>query len=140
MKPLSVRRAALGMMTVGVISAGVAGVLMLGSPAEERGRRLDERRVADLVSLSRAADVYWTRHSDLPAAVAGLLNEPGAAVSASDPGTGAPYEYVRIDGATYELCATFHASATLQEQRSDADFWTHGEGRQCFRRDAHRVQ
>ena len=104
----------------------------------------DDVLVASTRTLDERVDVAGVCMTklgiELPAVVDGLLSEPGAAVSASDPGTGAPYEYARIDDATYEVCATFHQSATLREPRSDADFWTHGEGRQCFRREARRVQ
>lgn len=139
MTPLSLRQAVMGVGVVGVFSAVVAGILLLGSPADERMRRLDERRVNDLIALARATDVFWTRRSRLPASLDELVAEPGVAAETEDPGTGVPYDYTAINASTYEVCATFVRSATLQEQRVEADFWTHGEGRQCFRREARKV-
>jgi hypothetical protein len=132
--PLSLRQAIMGVAVVAVISAVVAGILLLGSPAGERMRRMDERRVDDLVSLARATDLYWTRHDRLPDSLEQLVEEPGSAATISDPATGMPYEYAAVNGSTYQLCATFARSSTLGRQTPDADFWTHGEGRQCFRR------
>jgi len=140
MTPLSLRQATMGVVIVAVISAIVAGILLLGSPANERTRRLDARRVNDLLALARATDLYWTRHERLPASIDELVQEPGFSVSAQDPGTGVPYEYSAVDEKTYELCASFAQSATLVEHRLDGDFWTHGEGRQCFRREAQEVR
>ncbi len=140
MTPLSLRQATMGVVVVAVISAIVAGILLLGSPADERTRRLDERRVSDLIALARATDLYWTRHDRLPESIDQLVQEPGSSVSEQDPGTGAPYEYAAIEGKTYELCASFAQSATLDERRLDSDFWTHGEGRQCFRREEREVR
>ncbi|MGE0703554.1 MAG: hypothetical protein AB7F99_02770 [Vicinamibacterales bacterium] len=140
MTPLSLRQATMGVVIVAVISAVVAGILLLGSPADERMRRLDERRVNDLIALARATDVYWTRHDRLPESLDQLVQEPGSSVSEQDPGTGVPYEYAALDERTYEVCASFAQSATLVEHRLDGDFWTHGEGRQCFRREAQEVR
>ncbi len=140
MTPLSLRQAVMGVVVVAVVSAIVGGILVLGSPADERMRRLDERRVDDLVAIARAADLFWTRHDRLPASLEELSAEPGASASTADPGTGAPYGYAVVGGAAYELCATFGRSATLEGQRLEADFWAHGEGRQCFRREATRVR
>jgi len=140
MTPLSLRQAAMGVVTVAVISAVVGGILLMGSPADERRRRLDERRVNDLVALARATDLYWTRHGRLPASLEQLSAEPGTSVSISDPGTDRAYEYTAVSGANYELCAVFQLSATLQEHRLDSDFWAHEEGRQCFRREAKTIK
>jgi hypothetical protein len=49
-----------------VITAVAAGLFILGSPTEERARRIDDRRVADLKGIVAATDLYWTRHSGSP--------------------------------------------------------------------------
>ena len=59
----------LGAWVAVVIAAVVAGVFVLGSPADERARRLDRRRVEDLQGIAAATDLYWTRHSRLPASL-----------------------------------------------------------------------
>jgi hypothetical protein len=42
-----------------------------------------------------------------------------------DPETGAPYEYRRVDGNRYELCATFTGDG-------GEGFWRHSAGRHCY--------
>ena len=39
---------------------------MLGSPTEERARRVDARRVTDLQAIAAATNLFWTRHARLP--------------------------------------------------------------------------
>jgi hypothetical protein len=127
-------------VTVAVTAAVIAGIYLLGSPVEERARRLDDRRVQDLSGISQAIDVYWTRQSGLPASLDRLRTETGANVSVNDPVTNAPYEFRMLDGPKYELCASFEGASRDSERGFDAGFWTHRAGRQCFQRDARSVR
>ncbi len=70
-------------------------------------RRLDERRVDDLRSISAELDIYWTREGTLPSSLEDLAKEPGVFVELYDPQTDQPYEYWVLDSNTYELCAEF---------------------------------
>ena len=63
-------------VAVVVVSVGT-GLYLLGSPAEERARRMDARRITDLQAISAAADLYWTRHDSLPMSLDELAAEPG---------------------------------------------------------------
>jgi hypothetical protein len=124
-----------GLVTVVVGAAVVGGIFLVGSPAAERTRRLDERRVQDLAGLARAVDLFWTRHANLPTSLDELRKEPGLLFSSTDPGTREPYQYRPLEAGTYELCARFE-----QGSRQPGDpFWSHGTGRQCFRREARKV-
>ena len=133
-------------LAIGVIVvAVVGGLIVLGPPSEERTRRLDERRTEDLRGITRAVDLYWTRHGRLPASIKDLSGESGLKVSARDPGTAQTYELRVLDTATYELCASFERMSTepgnLTGRTPDVseDFWSHGVGRRCFRLDAQEV-
>jgi hypothetical protein len=126
-------------VAVVVGAAIVGGVVFLGSPGEERLRRMDERRVQDLSGLAQAVDVYWTRRSVLPSSLDELRRETGAAMTLIDPATGERYEYRSIDERRFELCATF-AGDSIDSERSMAGFWTHRAGRQCFQREAKEVR
>ena len=148
-----------GLAIGAVVVAVVGGLIVLGPPSEERARRLDERRVEDLRGITRAVDLYWTRHGSLPSSLGDLSGESGVNVSARDPGTTQDYELRVLDAATYELCASFeldtHLDPTpgigpvlgLTDPRDSAgrardvseDFWSHGVGRRCFRLDAQEV-
>jgi hypothetical protein len=97
-------------------------------------RRFDARRQADLQRLRLAADLYWTRNQRLPASLDELHQEAGTNIYARDPQSGAAYGYAVKGGDAYELCAEF-----ARASEPGGDFWSHGEGRQCFQITAKRV-
>ena len=127
-------------VTVAVTAAVIAGIYLLGSPSEERARRLDERRVQDLSGISQAIDVYWTRQSNVPSSLDQLRSETGANITVTDPLTNAPYEFRLLEEGKYELCASFEGDSRESEGRFGAGFWTHRAGRQCFQRGASSVR
>jgi hypothetical protein len=112
-----------------VALAVARGIFIIGSPSEERTRRLDARRVEDLQRISRAVEVYHQRHQRVPASVEELSKEPGLSVIARDPVTEEPYAYRSVNANSYELCGTFERETA--DARS-ANFWSHGAGGQCF--------
>jgi len=126
-----------------VVAAVVVGVILLDSPAQERLRRLDERRVDDLHQLAYGVDIYWTREGHLPASLVELSEEERIVRDLADPATGQPYEYHVLGDKTFELCAVFtRDSGTDGRDIPDRGFWLHGPGRQCFQleaRDVNRV-
>ncbi len=136
MTRLSRAQLAGGALTVVVAAAVGVGMFIAGAPSDERERRLDGRRVDDLVRIAEAADVFWTRHGRVPATLDELRNEPGSDARAGDPETGEAYEFRPVGAAAFEVCARF---ARPTESTSREAFWSHGAGRQCFRRDARKV-
>lgn len=118
-------------VVVAVLAAVVAGLFLLRSPAEERTRRIDARRVDDLRAISEAIDVYRSRRERLPAALDELAAETGLASRLRDPETQQAYEYRALGAKEYELCASF--TLELATRETAPDFWAHGPGRQCFR-------
>ena len=126
------------LLTAVVVAAVAIGIGILGSPVEERIRQLDQRRVDDLDRLARAVDVYWSRRQQMPSAVEDL-RETGALVNASDPVTGVPYEYRRLEDDAYELCAQFDRPSSEPGRPGIEGFWSHGSGRQCFRREVRNI-
>ena len=101
------RSIVLGAAVTAVAAAVVAGLVILGSPAEERERRIDDRRVAELHAIAAAADLYRSRHSRLPESLEELAAEPGMRINTRDPATAEVYGYQVLDSARYEVCATF---------------------------------
>ena len=96
-----------GASVAAVVGAVVVGLVALGSPAEERERRIDDRRVADLHGIAAAVDLYRSRHSRLPASLDELAAEPGSRIGTRDPASSESYGYEALDSVRYELCATF---------------------------------
>jgi len=126
---------ALAIVLVGVVAAAVtAGIVIIGSPREERTRRLDARRVEDLQRLSRSVEVYHTRHERVPSSLEELSTEPGLGDIPRDPVTGEAYTYRMTGERSYQLCATFDRETTGVR----ADFWSHGAGAQCFTQEIRR--
>lgn len=119
-----------------VIVAVVAGLLALGSPADERARRIDHRRVTDLQGIMAAANLYWTRHDRLPSSLDDLIAEPGVTISVTDPSGSEPYGFQPLDSLRYEVCATFEGESDQISGDPTRDLWAHGSGRQCFQLEA----
>ena len=122
-----------------VIAAVVAGLFVLGSPTEERARRMDDRRVADLQAIVAATDLYWTRHSRLPATLDDLTAEPGVKISTGDPVSSEIYGYQPVDSTRYEVCASFERESRETSRDPESNLWAHGSGRQCFRLEAEEI-
>ena len=115
-----------------VVAAVVGGLILIGSPAQERMRRIDAQRVTDLSALARKVDLYWTRHKSLPTSLEDLSKERGGSIELLDRETKLPYEYRKLSDDTYELCAHFTRDSTDLADISHRNFWSHGQGRQCF--------
>jgi hypothetical protein len=120
-----------GVSAVVVATVIVVGLTIIGPPADERGRRLDERRVTELQQIEAAVDVYFSRHQRLPESLQALAGEIGLPQALGAPPAG-PYEYRVIDDGHYEVCATFQR-ASAESSRWTEGFWSHVAGRRCFR-------
>jgi hypothetical protein len=123
-------RVLIGITSVVVATAVIAGIMMIGPPSEERARRLDLERLNQLEGLARLVDFYRTSKGHLPTSLEAIASESGATMTTSDPVTGVPYGY-RVTGESYELCATFDRASG---QRYAGDIWMHGAGLRCFSR------
>jgi len=126
----------LGLAVTVAIGAIGAGLVIVGSPGQARERRLDERRVRDLESVTRAVNAYWTRNGRLPAVLGELLQSPATDSDRRDPLTSQPYAYTVIGGKTYELCADFQMDSREESNSYVGRFWSHPAGHHCFRLDA----
>jgi type II secretory pathway pseudopilin PulG len=124
-------------VSLAVLAAVVAAIIVMGSPTQQRQRRLDERRVQDLSTIATTIGIYASAHEALPPDLSVLGKEPGPRRAPKDPETGAPYEYIVLGTESYQLCAVFvtpSADADTARPYQERDGWTHGAGRQCFER------
>ena len=117
----------------------LAGLFVMGSPTDERARRLDERRVTDLQAIKAATDLHWTRHRRLPESLSELTDEPGVTIRVADPDDGEPYGYQPLDTLRYEVCARFERASEEITRDPERDLWSHGAGPQCFELDAEEI-
>ena len=138
-----------GALLLGIVLAVVAAavgtaILVLDSPAVERQRRLDERRIEDLRALAGAIDSYWTREAGLPAALDELIGWQGIDAPRTDPASGEPYRYRTLAEPRYELCADFAAAAPGRApewvRQGHRMFWHHPAGDHCFALEAETVE
>jgi hypothetical protein len=129
----------LGASVTTVVAAVVAGLFVLGSPREERARRVDARRVVDLQAIVAATDLYWTRHSRLPASLDELNAEPGVSIKTGDPASSEFYGYQPLDSINYEVCASFERESEETSSDPAKNLWVHGSGRQCFQLEAKEI-
>jgi hypothetical protein len=127
---LTGRQVLAGVVSLVVVAAIATGVVILGSPSEERARRLDRLRVSELEGLKTAVEFYHRANGRLPASLSELASEPGVRVSA-DPTTSEPYRYRTVSADEFELCATFERASEPQ-RGSGVNIWQHPAGAHCF--------
>ncbi|HUF71599.1 MAG TPA: hypothetical protein VMR74_01740 [Gammaproteobacteria bacterium] len=118
----------LGVVVI-VIAAIVAGLVISGSPTEQRRLRADDRRVSDLQQLARAIQRYYVETEGLPGELDALVNGWISSGLPHDPDTEAEYDYEITGGSTFRLCAEF-----ARESRANAqsEFWSHGAAHHCY--------
>lgn len=124
-----------------VAAAVIASFFIIGSPAEERVRRFDERRISDLQSIQFSIVNFWQRKERLPSSLDELRDDISGFRAPLDPETREPYEYRIARNLTFELCATFarvsDESRFFPEpppKRTLSVDWAHKAGRTCFER------
>lgn len=126
---MSIQRIAAIASVVVVLAAVAAGLMWIGSPAEQRLLRLDERRVQHLRQLALGVNGSWDRQKVLPATLADIVDGRWLSRVPVDPSSDAAYEY-RVTGPLgFELCAVFERAS---RPRETGDFWYHDAGRRCF--------
>ena len=131
MKPSLGKTIVVAATTLVVVSI-IAGVILVGSPAERRLQQLDSARIEDLTGIVTAIDTFWIRNERLPASLAELADDPRVHANTVDPDLGESYHYELLREDTYRLCAEFDRESPAPAGRTAVDFWSHGVGRRCF--------
>jgi hypothetical protein len=116
-----------------VVFGVIVGFVQIGSPAGQRSASEDARRLSDLSTLAVGMHTKWLTRSHgqndfvLPDTIQDLQS-----ANTADPISGQAYDYARLSGTSYRLCASF-------SQPSPADVpaqWRHKAGLACFVIDA----
>ncbi len=157
-----VRLMCLAVASIFVLTAIVFGFMTVGSPAQQRLMRFDERRIQDLQSIQSQVVTYWQQKEVLPATLDDLKDPLVGYSIPRDPEfeSGKEYEYSVKGKLTFELCATFALPMPegwveypkggiepiiYREDGSVSSYpypgpfgtnesWDHEEGRTCFER------
>ncbi|MDD5711010.1 MAG: hypothetical protein PHV43_02850, partial [Candidatus Colwellbacteria bacterium] len=108
-KRKTMRITCLTLAVVFALSAIVAAFMIIGSPAEQRVLRLDQRRIEDLQSIQSQIVSYWQSKEVLPATFEDLKDPLLGYSIPKDPEfeDGKVYEYKVLGDLSFELCATF---------------------------------
>jgi len=128
-----------------VLASIITGFFIIGTPAEQRQRRFDEQRAANLQTLQDQIINYWTRKEVLPQNLNELEDSVSGFIVPTDPGSDLAYEYIVIDELSFKLCATFKTStedfnSTSQISKYSYPYnppqqrWKHEAERTCFTR------
>jgi hypothetical protein len=126
---MNVQRVAIAGAVAVVALAVAAGLIVVGSPGEQRLLRLDERRINGLSQLSNRAEFHWNQERSLPQTAAELVDGRFLTRLPSDPVTREPLEYRVTGPRQFEVCATFDRPS---RPHLAGDFWFHEGGRRCF--------
>ena len=121
---------------VSILASLSWGAWSIGSPMQERVRKIDEQRLSDLQALANGIyDIVYKgkpyEPSQLLAPLPRDIKEAIAlsgVVRSNDPETGTPYVYRVMDETHFQVCAVFALSADHPYDR----FWNHSAGEQCF--------
>lgn len=124
------------------------GIVLSGTPGQQRAFQFDQRRVSDLQQISYAVDAYWERNKVLPASFEDLKDQSYYYIqSVTDPRTSTVfYEYRVLGEKLYELCATFEtdSSKIVARFKTQVPFseqsWDHAAGRVCFEREVQELR
>ncbi len=138
-------------IVVGILLLGavVAGLFIVGSPAQQRNVRLDEQRINDLANVQSQVLAYTESKAGLPATVKELVAWSGELPT--DPATGTAYTYEKVSDVKFKLCATFATAQTESNLDNYYSYtypakeafvtqlvgsvnWNHTAGNYCFER------
>ena len=125
-----------------VLATLLWGFTIVGSPATQRARKMDQTRVEYLVSIQHQLQSYFYTYGKLPDSlpVQSSVFDSYSFTLPVDPTTRQPFEYYKKSETEYELCATFEASGLVVDGKSvgmyyggiDSEYWQHDKGRKCF--------
>lgn len=120
----------IAMAASGVIFLTIlAGFAIIGTPMQQRMRKLDENRVRDLQLLQSRITTYWNTNLNTPPSLNALKTQ----TNTKDAETGKLYEYIRVNENEYQLCAEFSSdnNDTTRYYYSETYTWA-TKGRHCF--------
>jgi hypothetical protein len=122
------------------------GIVITGTPGQQRALQFDQRRISDLQQISYAVNAYWQNNGKLPVGFDDLKNQPYYYIqSVTDPKTKVLYEYRAAGDKLYELCAEFETDSSQNMARFKTEIpyseqsWDHAIRRACFEREVQEV-
>jgi len=140
-------RATQGITTVVVVvvlGSIIAGFFIVGTPGQQRNKRLDVQRVQHLQQMQSQIINYWQQKDVLPADLTTLQDPFTGFILPHDPITNDLYEYIVTGDLSFELCAVFETVGDSKDMslvnRYEFPYemmgqnWDHSAGHVCFER------
>ncbi len=124
-----------------VVATFCIGLVLAGTPSQQRQVEADRHRIEDLRSIAGVIAIWHNRarldnpNATIPPTLTLLVQNRNIALDRiTDPETHAVYEYRPRANSTYELCANFESTFTGDHPNGMpySDFWHYGKGRTCF--------
>ncbi|MFA5651786.1 MAG: DUF5671 domain-containing protein [Candidatus Paceibacterota bacterium] len=136
----------IGIISVVILSAVIYGIVIIGSPAKQKAKQLDDQRVNDLNNIqSQIVYSQWQNKGTVPTSLEALKDPISGFTLPTDPETQANYGYKKISKNSFQLCADFKTVATttlnsITGKRvstpypygSDNENWFHKATTTCF--------
>ena len=91
-----------------IFASIIYGVMLIGSPALQKAKQLDDQRVNDLSSIqNQIVYTQWETKGTVPTALDTLKDPISGYMVPTDPETKTSYGYKMISKNSFQLCATF---------------------------------
>jgi len=132
-----------------ILASIIYGIILIGSPASQKAKQLDEQRISDLSNIqNQIVYVQWETKGTVPTSLSELNDPISGFIVPTDPQTGESYIYKMISTSSFELCANFKTVATTSNQNTIAaapvsypiqtnsinENWQHEATTTCFTR------
>lgn len=125
-----------------MLASMIGGVLVVGSPSDQKGKRFDETRISDLQSIqSDIDDQFDDTNRPLPETLSEFYNDEYLN-ELHDPEFNQVYQYVKTGNDSYKLCDSFGSSSDMYmvklrkvyggNAENTTDVWAHDKGYKCF--------
>ncbi|MFH0818569.1 MAG: DUF5671 domain-containing protein [Patescibacteria group bacterium] len=124
------------MVSLVVLVFIILGFFFIGSPFNQRLRRIDTEKRSSLENISYNIDSYMYEKKALPESLEIIKNKYNTNIT--DPQTQKEYTYEVIDKDNYKLCAEFNLPSISKEYTdkyslpASQDIWEHDKGTVCF--------
>jgi hypothetical protein len=120
----------------------VGGISTMEPACIAQAQKADLQRQQDLVAIADAIVFFKNKRQDFPYDLSKLaenLRPATAPLPLTDPESGQPYDYARIDSHRYKLCANFKLETVRPPAVPDqtpvrvaVSPWAHATGPHCF--------
>jgi len=115
--------------TASVILAVVTGLMLSGTPKNQRKVSFDIERVNDMRGLTYHIENFRNDHARLPLSLEQMVDGSALEALPRDPESNMNYMYIVVSQNTYRLCGDFNLASQVNDQ---ATFWDHEAGYHCY--------